>query len=196
MNDELSATKKALRLEMRHKRTALPEAQRAAASSTICTRVLALLEQRERVRIALYLAQEFEPNLDVLIGDLKKHRREVHAPHFQDAAKPFYTLAQGGENIETVKYQNTTLRVPREYSGGVARSPDELDVILIPALAFDLAGNRLGQGGGWYDRVLARAPNALKIGVCFDFQIVESVPRQSHDIAMNFIVTEKRLLKF
>ena len=64
----------------------------------------------------------------------------------------------------------------------------EFDVILVPGLAFDVRGGRLGRGKGHYDRFLA-ATKGLRVGVCFDDQIVESVPCESHDIAMDFLVT-------
>ena len=75
-------------------------------------------------------------------------------------------------------------------------SPSQIDIFLIPSLAFDTAGNRLGQGGGWYDRILSRAPNALKIGVAFACQIIESVPHQAHDVKMDGIVTENGWCKY
>jgi 5-formyltetrahydrofolate cyclo-ligase len=199
MKDELVTAKPRLRRVLRERRNALGTSARDVASQPIGKRIFSLLREKNRLhdqRIAAYLANEREPDLTELIHDLQTRLREVLAPHFQDEAKPFYTLAPAGENLGTVQFKNASVREPREYSGGLARSPEELDVILIPGLAFDLNGNRLGQGGGWYDRVLARAPHALKIGVCFDCQILESVPHEAHDVKMDFVVTEKRLLEF
>ena len=69
-------------------------------------------------------------------------------------------------------------------------------LILIPGLAFDAQGYRLGRGGGWYDRVLSHAaPDALKVGVCFERQIVARVPHEAHDVRVDMVVTEDRLIR-
>lgn len=70
-------------------------------------------------------------------------------------------------------------------------NPAVLEVILIPGLAFDIYGNRIGHGKGYYDRFLINAPSfATKIGVAFDFQIMQSVPVCHFDVPMDLIVTE------
>ena len=70
---------------------------------------------------------------------------------------------------------------------------DSFDLILVPGLAFDERGRRLGRGKGYYDRFLATA-TGLRVGVCHDFQIVDSVPREAHDLAMDFLVTPTRVI--
>jgi len=69
--------------------------------------------------------------------------------------------------------------------------PAEIDLILIPGLAFTRDGQRLGRGGGHYDRYLASLPaRAMKLGVCFQCQLVESLPVEAHDQRLHAIVTE------
>ena len=62
-------------------------------------------------------------------------------------------------------------------------------IILIPGLAFDLQGGRLGRGMGYYDRFLAKHPSLVKIGLCYDFQIIPEVPTEEHDVRMDYIVS-------
>ncbi|HRJ06447.1 MAG TPA: 5-formyltetrahydrofolate cyclo-ligase [Candidatus Saccharibacteria bacterium] len=69
------------------------------------------------------------------------------------------------------------------------------DVIIVPLVAFDDSCHRLGHGGGWYDRFLATQPNALKIGLAFDIQQVDILPVEEHDIPLDCIVTESRIIK-
>ncbi|MCD8165147.1 MAG: 5-formyltetrahydrofolate cyclo-ligase [Bacteroides sp.] len=69
---------------------------------------------------------------------------------------------------------------------------DGIDLALIPGVAFDRKGNRLGRGKGYYDRILPRI-KAPKTGVCFSFQLLDEIPSESFDIPMDFIVTEKEL---
>jgi 5-formyltetrahydrofolate cyclo-ligase len=73
----------------------------------------------------------------------------------------------------------------REPVGGAFVGLDEMDLLLVPGLAFTSEGRRLGRGGGYYDRVLAApALRAMTVGVCFEFQIVETLPLEAHDMAV------------
>ena len=67
---------------------------------------------------------------------------------------------------------------------------ESVDAIIVPGVAFDKEGHRMGRGRGFYDRLLKSTPNAYKIGVCFDFQMVESVPVEPHDVMMDKVVGE------
>jgi 5-formyltetrahydrofolate cyclo-ligase len=69
-----------------------------------------------------------------------------------------------------------------------------LEVIFIPGLAFDVKGYRLGYGGGFYDRML-RETSALKVGVCYSFQLVESLPVELHDVPVDLIITESGIIR-
>ena len=78
-----------------------------------------------------------------------------------------------------------------------APEPTRPDVVIVPGIAFTAAGDRLGQGGGWYDRFLPhRRPDCLVIGVAFDDQIVDEVPVEPHDVCVAVVVTERRILRF
>jgi len=67
---------------------------------------------------------------------------------------------------------------------------ESVDAIIVPGVAFDKEGHRMGRGRGFYDRLLKSTPNAYKIGVCFDFQMVENVPVEPHDVMMDRVVGE------
>ena len=69
--------------------------------------------------------------------------------------------------------------------------PSWADVVIVPGLAFTSAGERLGQGGGWYDKFLSNVrPSCTTIGVGFGQQLVESIPTESHDVTLDYIVTD------
>jgi 5-formyltetrahydrofolate cyclo-ligase len=78
----------------------------------------------------------------------------------------------------------------------VILAADELDLIIAPALAFDRRGNRLGRGGGYYDRFIDRHSSALVCGLAFDVQLLDEVPRESHDEPVNMLVTNNEFLRF
>ena len=69
----------------------------------------------------------------------------------------------------------------------------EMDLIVVPGVAFDLKGNRLGRGKGYYDKLLCNA-TCPKLGYIYDLQLLEQIPVEAHDIPMNFIVTDKRII--
>ncbi|HOB19839.1 MAG TPA: 5-formyltetrahydrofolate cyclo-ligase [Candidatus Atribacteria bacterium] len=72
---------------------------------------------------------------------------------------------------------------------------NELDIVIVPGVAFDTRLNRLGHGAGYYDRFLARLSiNTLKIGLAYDFQVVDSLPVESHDISLDMLITDKRII--
>ena len=73
----------------------------------------------------------------------------------------------------------------RPYTGGY-------DLIVVPGMAFDRSGNRLGRGKGYYDRFLSQNQSVYKIGICFDFQLVGTVPTEANDIRMDEVLTKKK----
>ena len=75
-------------------------------------------------------------------------------------------------------------------------APAEIDLLLVPGLAFSRAGGRLGRGGGFYDRFLSEVhPRAVKLGVCFHVQLFPELPLEAHDCAMDQIVTEAEVIR-
>ena len=73
-----------------------------------------------------------------------------------------------------------------------------LDIVIVPALAFDSSKNRIGFGGGYYDtflnKVRGKNKNTLFIGVCYDFQMIEEVPIEGHDVTLDFVINESEVL--
>ena len=75
----------------------------------------------------------------------------------------------------------------REPQGGPAADPAAIDLAVVPGMGFDRLGNRLGHGKGFYDRFLLQT-GAVKIGLCFDFQLLEAVPAEAHDVPMDRLI--------
>lgn len=74
-------------------------------------------------------------------------------------------------------------------------NPNIFDVIIVPGSVFDINKNRMGYGAGFYDRFLSKVSNeCLKIGVCFDFQVLEKIPYEEHDVPLDILVTDKRII--
>lgn len=77
-----------------------------------------------------------------------------------------------------------------EPTGPEYTNLDSVELIIVPGVAFDRTGNRMGRGRGFYDRLLKSTPNAYKVGVAFDFQVVDSVPVEEFDVKMDKVIVE------
>ena len=93
-----------------------------------------------------------------------------------------------GPFVEWCRASGKTVVLPEDDP---APDPSRVDVVLVPGTAFTAAGDRLGQGGGWYDRFLPRTrPDCVWIGVGFEPQLVPTLPVEAHDVRLHLVVTE------
>lgn len=102
-----------------------------------------------------------------------------------------------GDTLLLKRYTSADEMSPCEYGilepAGEAFTKGDIDMLIIPGLAFDRRGNRLGRGKGYYDKLLSETA-AVKVGVCFDFQLFDEIPTEPHDESMDAVVTEKSLI--
>jgi 5-formyltetrahydrofolate cyclo-ligase len=171
-----------LRLDMKAARSQFNESERARASLGLCHSLWPWLLAHKHERVGVYLARSFELSLDPLIEALLESGAQVGAPHV-DLKEPNMEFFRF-RSLEDVANGPWNVREPR------TAEPFSPSVVLVPALALDARGHRLGTGGGWYDRFLS--PSLVAIGVAFDFQIVARVPVEDHDHLMNHVWSEKR----
>lgn len=161
---------------------------RAAWSEGICAALWAWLPLRAGGCVGVYFADGTEPNLDGLIERLIASGVPVAGPRIDwDARTMVWHRIDG---LGTLEVRRHGIREAPEVAEAV--SPDGLGVLLVPGVAFDAHGGRLGRGGGFYDRYLSRAEAAgvRTIGVCFACQVVARVPMETHDVAVRMLVTQ------
>lgn len=173
-----------LRFDMKAARSQFNESERARAAIAVCHAMWAWLTACEDDRIGVYLARPFELCLDPLIEALLESGMQVGAPRvdLDRQTMGFFRLP----SLEEVRPGPWSVREPERNE---EFSPS---IVLVPALALDAQGHRLGTGGGWYDRYLASGSPVVAVGVAFDFQIVTSVPVEAHDHPMHHVWSEKR----
>jgi 5-formyltetrahydrofolate cyclo-ligase len=176
--------KNAIRSEMRRMRSQFPLEQKRKLDSSICGKLYALLKDKKSV--ALYLALPNEIDLSQLVEKLLSSGVKVSSPKWNGEG---YTLSR----IRSLKAEDLSygpMNVPEsKYVDLVAF--EEVDAYIVPGLAFSSSGCRIGYGGGWYDRMLQKASlKALKIGVCYSCQQLSSLPIETHDIAMDLVISE------
>ena len=180
-------TKAELRREMRQRLRNLGD-DRTEKSRAICAAISMHPAFSSAHRVALYSPLPSEPDLNAL---------------WEHGARVFCYPRVNGEKIEFVEIAklddlvaaawNPWVREP-SLSASQIVEPSEIGLILVPGLAFTRKGARLGRGGGYYDRFLAQLPReTTKLGICFDLQLVDSLPSEPHDERVDGVITESGL---
>lgn len=110
--------------------------------------------------------------------------------------KNFYLPRVNGVNLEILPFEESRLELGafhiEEPTGTNVVDSDSIELIVVPGVAYDRKGNRLGRGKGFYDRLLSTT-KATKIGVGFEFQIVEEIPLEPHDVPVDIIISPSAL---
>jgi 5-formyltetrahydrofolate cyclo-ligase len=70
-----------------------------------------------------------------------------------------------------------------------------INLVVVPGIVFDKKGHRIGYGFGFYDKFLRKVPKAVKVGLCFNFQLIDKIPNEPHDVPVDFIVTDKEVVE-
>ena len=176
--------KAALRKEMLAKRDCLIPEQIESMSEAIRENLFSRPRFKEAKTVAFYLNKSSEVDTLRMIGHALRIGKEVIVP-VTDHKITFYRFSSFTD-LQKGKYG---ILEPK------ARTPPsrEPDVVVVPGVAFGLCMHRLGYGKGYYDKYLATSA-AYRIGICYDFQVVEKLPNHPDDQRMDEIITEKRTI--
>jgi 5-formyltetrahydrofolate cyclo-ligase len=158
------------------RRDLMSPAERRAASAQIAARVAPLL--RDGV-VALYAPKASEVETDAIAADARARGLRIAYPRVV-AGSRILELAEGDLAPGAFGLLEPT---------GPALPLDAIGTFIIPGIAFDREGGRIGWGRGYYDATLAQA-GGLRIGIAFDCQLVAEIPRDAHDIGVDLVVTE------
>jgi 5-formyltetrahydrofolate cyclo-ligase len=182
--------KAALRQSLRSLRAELDPVVRKKANQAIIERLLASQAVQAAKVILIYAALPEEVNLDSLIAPLSKAGKRVLVPRF-GKIPGLMTLWQI-KQVDALEESKSTLPVRQpDVSRTQPVEPKEVDLVLAPGLAFSESGQRLGFGGGYYDRFLPKCPaRCLTIGIAFEQQVLDDLPTEAHDINMHAVLTE------
>jgi 5-formyltetrahydrofolate cyclo-ligase len=168
-------------------RDAMDANERAAASAAICDAANALLAARltSGAVIALYAAKASEVATARIDAFARRAGLVVAYPRVIQRER---LLAFHAATPDELLPSRFGLREPGPDAPEVGLR--DIAVFLVPGLAFDRAGGRIGWGGGHYDATLAAAPDALRVGLAYECQLIERVAREPHDVALHIIITE------
>jgi len=186
MISAIANSKTDLRQKIRARLEKISEAVRAVESIELRERLQAQIPSAHTILFFAPLPDELDvwPMLEIALAT----GTNCALPFF-DAEKKSYgakLLKNLAADIVTGKFG------VREPAATCAEIPlNQFDLVLVPGLAFDLSGNRLGRGQGFYDRILSAA-SGIKCGVCHNFQLLEKIPAEPHDAKLDFIFTPAR----
>lgn len=183
-----------LRAHMRHIRDAVTASARKQAEDELTERLYNLPGIRKAHVIGVYQAIGSEISIAKLVQALRKLEDgpTIVYPAVWGKGIMQFVPVSAGETPAFLRNPAASVN-PAECAKHV--EPDDIDVLLVPGLAFDKRCQRLGQGGGYYDRFLERVnSDCLTVGVAFDEQIVKTVPFDVHDRRVDYVVTPTRTL--
>jgi 5-formyltetrahydrofolate cyclo-ligase len=193
MTTPVRVAKRALRARLRAARAAIPEADRDRNSQRICSRVVELEVFRAARAVALYwpMLERGEVDVRELDRTARAAQKRVYYPSLGPGGDP------GGvrlvERLDELALRGRGFAEPLAEQA-LARAGD-VDLVVAPALGASAEGERLGQGGGFYDAVLAElCPPAHCVVVVHELQLIAQVPVEQHDQRCDAVVTEQRVL--
>ncbi len=193
-SESIAKDKIAIRKTMLQKRKELSHLRRSKKSASIAERLFDMDEFKESKSVFCFLSTSFEVQTDEIIRESLRLGKQVLVP----------LLVSGRENFEVVRVSSIDIeflvgrygiREPApKYRSKVPFSM--VDLVITPGLAFDAFGNRVGFGGGYYDKFFKKInKNVIRVAVGYDFQILNLVPCSDLDETVHFVVTETKTLK-
>lgn len=183
------AAKRELRLALRRQRKSIPPTKQRRAAQRLARLVFRCARVRRARRVAVYLSMGSELATAPLINALQARRIAVFAPALLRGQMRFRAL--GNARLQT--HPLGMLQPPC----GTALRASAMDVLMLPLLAFDARGTRLGQGGGYYDRALSKASfRPYRLGLAYAAQQVPVLPREPWDVPLHAVLTERGLCRF
>ena len=173
-----------IRKEVKEKRNSLTKSEIEKFSKSIAKKFFALDFINEKIKFFVYNAIKNEVDTSQIINGLKKLGKEVS-----------YPLTIGGEMVAVVPISDEWITgdfgvlIPKNY-----KKANSVDVAVIPLLACDKKLNRIGYGKGYYDKFL-KENDCIKIGVCYDFQVIENIIPNEWDVPLDYIITPTKIIK-
>jgi 5-formyltetrahydrofolate cyclo-ligase len=189
-----------IRISMRQKRRNLSPLKQKLNAKKIATQLINLQQLKQAKKIAVYLSHDGEINLLELIKQLWKRNKQCYLPVLNKKRSGYLLFLPYDKNQKMIK-NRFKIREP-VYNYRNSQLAKQLDIILMPLVGFDKQANRIGMGGGYYDRSLSymeketnkRPVNQkpLLIGVAHSIQAVEKIPVAAWDVRLNMIVTNNK----
>ena len=192
-------SKKELREKILKRRNELSLEERNSKSNQITERLAAHEKFQKADKILLFASYKSEVDTTEIFEEAQRISKDVYYPRVQGSEMEFYRVQRGEELVEGYR----GIREPEvDLEKQFQINPNEKVLVLVPGAVFDEEGNRIGYGGGYYDKYLQYLKrfmpeeNVCKMALAFECQVVErgEISKEEHDIQLDIIVTEKRII--
>ncbi len=179
-------TKEKLRSEAAQKRETIPLEERLRLSKIIAEKLASQPEFYTEDTVAFYVSKETEVYTHAMIREWLRKKRIV-VPKVEGEVLVFYEINDIDEDLKPGSFGVLEPATSRKVSY------DEIGLVIVPGVAFDEQGYRIGSGKGYYDKMLD-GYKGKKIGLAFKMQMVPEVPKEGHDVPVDKVVTEERVI--
>lgn len=169
---------------IKRQKALLSSEEKTSAAQVVYNKLSALHQINDASKILLYHSLPDELSTQLIIKELYV-KKELYLPRVN------------GVNLDILPYTPSSLKTGsfniEEPTGNNIIDIANIDLVVVPGMAFDLQGRRIGRGKGFYDRLLKNS-SAIKIGICYDCQIINNIPDEPHDIKMDIVISDKRII--
>lgn len=173
--------KKELRHKMLAKRDKIEKTQKEKWDNAICEKIDFLVQKDKLSVVHTFIPMGNEIDITPLIKNLLSKNITIVCPKALPKRRMENRVLKSLNELENGIYGTQHPADTEEYTG-------KIDLIIVPGLAFDTEHYRLGYGSGYYDIFLAEQPDALKVGICYPFQVLEKVPTEDHDVQLDMLL--------
>lgn len=180
-----AAGKTELRKRLKKARAQFSAAQVSKSSEQVSRQILACDAYRKARCIMGYLAFGKELSVDAVLSAALAEGKKVVVPLVKSTTEMVPVVLRNMQDFELDRYGIRSVRQP-----AVQCEPGSIDLVLVPGVAFDRAGGRLGMGAGYYDRFLPRTQGAVLMGIAYDDLLQQKLPKDEFDVCMQLLASE------
>lgn len=188
---DIQKLKRKIRSGIQEKRDSLDESIRLEKSHQIADRLMGLWQYDAASHVLAYYPFRSEIDTRIIIKDAIARGKNIALPRVgKEGLELFYIKNLKGD-LEPGSY-DIMEPIPSRCEKA---APSQIDLAIVPGVGFDRKHNRLGYGGGFYDRLLTSIPgNVPRIALSFDLQVIEKVPVSEHDLRIDILITESQII--
>lgn len=192
-------TKTQIRMKMRKERNSLLATEQTELNKSIYKKLYDLDVYHKSSTLFTYVSFQSEINTIAIIDQAFREKKQIYIPRVEGKEMEFYKI----DSMDSLSISSMGIKEPyqdetKRFTGrGESLNHKEMQLMFLPGLAFDILGNRIGYGAGYYDRYLQRhsKDTFIKIAFAYEFQILDKINAENHDVKADIIITPKQIVR-
>jgi 5-formyltetrahydrofolate cyclo-ligase len=188
---DIQKLKRKIRSSIQEKRDSLDESTRLEKSQLIANKFIGLYQYDKSFRVLIYYPFRSEIDTRIIISDAIARGKKIALPRVGKEGLELFYIKDLKEDLEPGSY-DIMEPIPSRCEKA---DPSRIDLAIVPGVGFDRKHNRLGYGGGFYDRLLTCIPGKVpRIALSFDLQVIDEIPVSEHDLKIDILITESQII--